>query len=60
MDAPVAEYYLLKANRSKEFRQTPPLYSTSLHWATLRGNSQLRDFIQDGFSKISAAEMKAI
>jgi len=60
MDAPVAEYYLLKAHRSKEFRQTPPLYSTSLHWATLRGNSQLRDFIQDGFSKISAAEMKAI
>jgi diguanylate cyclase (GGDEF)-like protein/PAS domain S-box-containing protein len=60
MDTPAAQYYLLKAHRSGEFRQTAPLYSTSLHWATARGKGELRDFIQDGFAKITPAEMKAI
>jgi len=60
MDAPAAAYYLLKAHRSGEFRQTPPLYSTSLHWATAHGNVELRDFIQAGFARISPAEMQQI
>ena len=60
MDTPVARYFLAKANRMAEFRQTAPLYSTSLHWATGRGKSELRDFIQAGFAKIPAREMSAI
>ena len=60
MDAPAARYYLLKAHRAAQFRQTAPLYSTSLHWATGKGNTELRDFIQAGFGKITPADLKAI
>ena len=60
MDTPVAQYFLLKAFRAAEFRQTEPLYTTSMHWATAKGRADLRDFVQAGFSKISESELAAI
>jgi diguanylate cyclase (GGDEF)-like protein/PAS domain S-box-containing protein len=60
MDTPVAQYFLLKAHRAGEFRQTPPLYATSLHWATARGATELRDFVQAGFDRIPSTNLQEI
>jgi PAS domain S-box-containing protein len=60
MDVPAAEYLLFKQSLAGRFRQTPPLYSTQFHWAVKKGRTDLRDFIQDGFEKITSQELAAI
>jgi diguanylate cyclase (GGDEF)-like protein/PAS domain S-box-containing protein len=60
MDAPVANHLLARMRQAAEFRQTAPLYATSLHWATAAGKAELRDFVQAGFTRIGTAELEAI
>src|SRR5262249_30693695 len=43
-----------------EFRQTPPLYTARFHWATAKGATDLRDFVQRGFDLISPEELREI
>ena len=59
MDAPVGEHLLMRA-RTDEFRKTAPLYSTSLHWATAKGNEALRDFVEEGFAALGPAALRDI
>jgi len=60
MDAPTAQYFLFKLNLADEFRQTDPLYSTQFHWAVKKGRTELRDFIQSGFERITDEELQEI
>jgi signal transduction histidine kinase len=60
MDLPVAQYLLFKHGVAGEYRQTPPLYAASFHWAVRGGETGLRDFIQHGFERIGPAELQAI
>jgi diguanylate cyclase (GGDEF)-like protein/PAS domain S-box-containing protein len=60
MDAPIAQHLLARMRQAEDFRQTAPLYSTSLHWATRAGNAQLRDFVEAGFEKVGSAELSEI
>ena len=57
MDLPPAQYFLLKHQLGDAFRHSPPLYSTRLHWAVRKGRSELRDFIQSGFDRITPQEL---
>jgi diguanylate cyclase (GGDEF)-like protein/PAS domain S-box-containing protein len=60
MDSQAANYFLFKQGIADEFRATEPLYSTQFHWAVRKGNAELRDFIEAGFSKIKPAELDEI
>ncbi len=60
MDQPAAQYFLFKLGKADEFRESPPLYTTSLHWATSHGQTALRDFVQAGFQRIGAEPLEAI
>jgi diguanylate cyclase (GGDEF)-like protein/PAS domain S-box-containing protein len=60
MDSPTARYLLVRFGLADQFRESPPLYSTSLHWAVPAGKAELRDFIQAGFAGIPADELEAI
>ena len=60
MDAPTAQYFLFKEGLADTFRETAPLYSARLHWAVARGRTELRDFVQQGFGRISARELEDI
>jgi len=60
MDTPSAQYFLFKQHLADEFRQTPPLYSARLHWAVAKGRTDLRDFIQTGFERMTAEELRDI
>lgn len=59
-DTKPAQYFLSRLQLDEEFRQTKPLYSSRLHWAVKKGNSNLREFVEQGFRKISEAEMHEI
>src|SRR6266853_3170700 len=60
MDLPVAQYLIYKQNLADEFRETSPLYVARFHWAVLKGRTDLRDFIQRGFQRITAQELQDI
>ncbi|HUQ29058.1 MAG TPA: EAL domain-containing protein [Usitatibacter sp.] len=60
MDTFAAEYFLFKHNIADEFRMTPVLYSAPFDWAVKAGRPALRDFIQDGFSRVRRAEVDEI
>lgn len=60
MDLPVARYFIFKQSLADEFRQTEPLYVGQFHWAVAKGRTELRDFIQQGFERVSAAELQGI
>jgi PAS domain S-box-containing protein len=60
MDLPVAQYYIFKGSLADAFRQTDPLYTAAFHWAVAKGRTELRDFIQAGFGRISASELRDI
>ena len=60
MDLPVAQYYIFKESLADAFRQTDPLYTAAFHWAVAKGRAELRDFIQAGFARISASELRDI
>jgi PAS domain S-box-containing protein len=60
MDTPAAHYYLFKHRLADEFRETPPLYSTQFHWAVKKGRTELRDFVQVGFARVTEDELQGI
>src|SRR5882672_12169666 len=60
MDLTAAQYYIFKLNLADQFRQTEPLYVARFHWAVARGRTELRDFIQNGFGRVSAEELRDI
>src|SRR5882672_4116983 len=60
MDLTAAQYFIYKLNLADEFRQTEPLYVARFHWAVAKGRGELRDFIQSGFGRISAGELREI
>ena len=60
MDLTPAQYFIFKLNLAGELRQTSPLYVARFHWAVAKGRTQLRDFIQKGFERVSAAELQDI
>jgi len=60
MDLPAARYLIFKQNLSDQFRQTEPLYVAQFHWAVAKGRTELRDFIQQGFERVSAQELSEI
>src|SRR5882672_4745676 len=60
MDLPAAQYFLLRGSLADEFRQTEPLYLGRFHWAVAKGRTELRDFIQRGFERVSASELRQI
>ena len=60
MDAPTAQYFLFKLGRADDFRETPPLYSASLHWAVRAGQGELRDFVRAGFDRVGGEALDAI
>jgi len=60
MDLPAAQYLIFKQNLADEFRQTEPLYVARFHWAVAKGRVELRDFIQQGFERVSATELRDI
>ena len=60
IDAPPAYYFLNRERVIEDFRHSPPLYVGQFHWAVAKGDRALKHLIEDGFSKISAAERGAI
>jgi PAS domain S-box-containing protein len=60
MDRAVAQYFLFKQSQHDEFRQTEPLYVAKIHWAVAKGRAGLRDFVQQGFARVSAQELQDI
>jgi PAS domain S-box-containing protein len=60
MDSPAARYFLIRRGVSGQFRESPPLYSSNFHWAVRSGRAELRDFVQQGFDRISADELEQI
>ena len=44
----------------KQFAVSPTLFTTPLYWAVRRDAAPLRDFIRDGFTRITPAERAAI
>ncbi len=60
MDLPAAQYFIFKQSLADEFRQTEPLYVARFHWAVAKGRTELRDFIQQGFERVSASELRDI
>jgi PAS domain S-box-containing protein len=60
MDLIAAQYFIFKLNLADEFRQTEPLYVAQFHWAVAKGRTDLRDFIQKGFERLSASELRTI
>lgn len=59
-DSKPAQYFLSKLQLDSQFRQTKPLYTSRLHWAVKKGNSEMRDFVARGFTKISPKELNEI
>ncbi len=43
-----------------QFRRSPPLFASHLHWAVRHDDAHLHQTIEDGFALISAAERQAI
>jgi diguanylate cyclase (GGDEF)-like protein len=60
MDAPTARYLLVETGVYEEFKESPPLYTTTLDWAVQEGRGSLRDFIQRGFARVPRSELEAV
>ncbi|HEX5633044.1 MAG TPA: transporter substrate-binding domain-containing protein, partial [Gemmatimonadales bacterium] len=60
MDTAVARYLLVEAGVHGDFKESPPLYSTTLDWAVRAGRGELRDFVQRGFARIPRPQMAAV
>lgn len=60
VDTPPAEYYLYKAGIHGRFRKTRPMFTGEFHRAVSKGNRELLNIVEDGFSKISNEEYEAI
>jgi two-component system, sensor histidine kinase and response regulator len=60
IDEPPAYYFLNRQGIADEFRHTAPLYVGEFHWAVAKGRMDLKELVESGFSRISAAERAAI
>ena len=60
MDAPAAQYFLVNERLVDAFRQTAPLYTAGSHWAVAKGQTGLRDMIEQGFNRITGEELREI
>ncbi len=60
VDKPPALYYLHKLGIDRIYRQSAPLNVGEFHRAVAKGNTRLRQSIEEGFAKISPEELKAI
>lgn len=60
VDKPPALYYLYKLGIQDQYRESSPLDVGEFHRAVKKGNRLLLKEIEDGFSRISAEEMKEI
>jgi len=60
MDLTAAQYFIFKLNLADEFRQTEPLYAEKFRWAVAKGRTELRDFIEQGFERVSASDLQDI
>ncbi|MCY6354150.1 diguanylate cyclase domain-containing protein [Clostridium sp. ZS2-4] len=60
MDKPSALYYIYKTNIKDNFNYSAPLYNGEFHRAVRKGNTNLLNIIENGFSLISSSEYKQI
>ena len=60
VDKPPALYYLYKFNIHEQFRESPPLYVGEFHRAVGKGNTHLLRLVEDGFARVTEAELQAI
>jgi len=60
MDAPTARYLLVEQGLHGQFRESPPLYETTFHWAVRRGEVALRDAIERGFGRVAPKDLEAV
>lgn len=60
VDEPPAFYFLYKMGIQDEFKHTEPLYSGSFHRAVSKGNKEVLDLVNYGFSRISKSEYNKI
>lgn len=60
IDKPPAIYYLYKNNLENEFKYSFMLYSGEFHRAVKKGNTELQNIVENGFSKIPIEETDKI
>lgn len=59
-DRPPATYFLVRKQLEHQFRSTQPLYVGHFHWAVRKGDAATFALVQDGFARITPAEMRAL
>lgn len=57
-DKPPATYFLVLKQLERQFRSSPPLFIGQFHWAVRKGDVLTYKLVQDGFARISSAEMR--
>ena len=60
IDQPPALYFLHKFGIQDQYKQSAPLYSGAFHRAVKKGNGELLKRVEEGFGRISPAELKQI
>ncbi len=60
VDKPPALYFLYKYNIHDQYRESPPLYVGEFHRAVGKGNTHLLRQVEDGFARVTEAELEAI
>ena len=59
-DKPPATYFLIRKQLDRQFRSTGPLYIGQFHWAVRKGDAATFKLVQDGFARITPAEMRGL
>ncbi|WP_290644051.1 transporter substrate-binding domain-containing protein [Aquabacterium sp.] len=59
-DKPPATYFLVLKQLERQFRSSPPLFIGQFHWAVRKGDVLTHKLVQDGFARISSAEMREV
>lgn len=60
VDQPAAVYYLYKHGIANQYRQSFVIYTGEFHRAVTKNQPELLNLVQDGFSRISRREYRAI
>ena len=60
IDAPPAEFYLIKYNIFNEFRKGPILYKGAFHRVARKGNEKLVSFVDEGFKNIDLNDINKL
>jgi YihY family inner membrane protein len=60
VDQPAANYFLHKYNLIDRFKRTAPIHSGQFHRAVRKGDAKLLALVNDGFTRINAAELRRI